>query len=455
MKPHDPKPSGPEASAQPPVPRGLPLLGNLLDWVRDPFAASTRWAEEHGDIVEMRTPGPSAYLLFEPTLVRELLVTRAGAFRKSALTRGMSCVIGDSVVTRSGQAWVARRRLLAPALRKAGLRRYTSVIVDHAHAYAQRWASGRAFDLHAQMLDFMFDVLMDVLTSAPLGPARAQLRRGFDVFWDDFGSYEFMLLSMLFDGEPYRRITTRRRRRQLELIANFDRVIGELAAQARAAPDQSLLSDLVRSWDGQDQLGEQQLREDVTTLILAAQETTAMGLTMALDLLMRHRDVVDRLAAELDAVLGDRAPDIDDLPNLPLLEAVVHESLRLIPPIWGVAREALEPTQIGNLRVAAGTQVVASAWVIQRSTRWWGPDALDFRPERWLDQGQRTRFAWFPFGAGPHLCIGMRFALIEMSLALACWVRRLRFVALGPSPALTSVVTTRPTHPVQVRATAC
>ncbi|KIG19416.1 putative cytochrome P450 hydroxylase [Enhygromyxa salina] len=416
--------------------------------------ASTRWAEQHGDIVQMQMLGTSGYLLFDPALVHELLVRRASSYRKPGLTRGMSCVIGDSIVTLSGQPWAARRRLLAPALRKGGVSRYSSVIVAQARAYAQRWATGPRFDLHAQMLDFMFDVLIDVLTAAPLGPAREQLRRGFEVFWDDFSSREFMLLTLLFDGQPYRRVTTPRRKRQLRLLADFDRIIANLATEARAHPRDDLLSELVRGWDSQGQLGDQQLREDITTLILAAQETTAMGLTMALDLLMRHRDVGERLANELDAVLGERPPTVDDLANLPFLEAVVHESLRLIPPIWGVAREATEPTEIGGYRVEAGTNVIASAWVIQRSVRWWGDDALEFRPERWLGERERVRFAWFPFGAGPHLCIGMRFALIEMSLALACWARELRFEVLGPAPGLTSVLTTRPTRAVEVRASA-
>ncbi|MCA9681906.1 MAG: cytochrome P450 [Myxococcales bacterium] len=438
---------------RPPSPRGLPLVGNLLDWGRDPFAASTRWAEVHGDIVEMRTPGPGAYLLFAPRLVQELLVQRAADFRKTPLTRGMSCVIGDSVVTLSHEPWSARRRLLNPALRKQALRHHARVMVEHAQAYAARWRSGEPFDLHQEMLDYMFDVLVDVLTTGLGGDDRARLRRGFEVFWDDFSSLEFAVLSLLFDGEPYRRLRTPRRRRQLAQLADFDRIVAGLATHSRAHPGEDLLSALTHSWDAQQTHDERQLREDLTTLVLAAQETTATGLSLTLDLLMRHPGVLTALRAEL-APLGDEPLEVEALARLPLLDAVVREGLRLQPPIMGVAREATCSTEIGGYPIAAGTQVVASAWVIQRSHRWWGDDAREFRPQRWLEGRERARFAWFPFGAGPHVCIGMSFALIEMALAIATWVRLLDLVPLGPPPTLSAKLTTRPRDPLLVRASA-
>ncbi len=440
----------PRPAREAPTPAGLPLLGNLPAFLRDPFGAPARWAREHGDIVRMRAPGSASLMLFGPDAVGELLVKHEASTRKSPVTRGMACITGPSVVTITGEPWRRRRRLLDPAFRGAQLARYARIVTRHAESLAARWAAGARFDANAAMLDFMFDALVDTITAAPLGADRATLRRGFEVFWADFTSQEFMLLCALTGGEPYEKLTTPRRWRQKRLLAGFDRIIERLVVRARAAPGEDLLSALLPSVDRDGGLDPGELRDDVITVILAAQETTAMGLTMALDLLARHPEVADRVAAE--AARLPAAPSFDDLKALPYTDAVVREALRLYPPIWGVAREVTAPLTLGEYAVDPGMLVVASAYVIQRDPRWWGPDADAFRPERWHEDSTRPRFAWFPFGAGPHLCIGMRFALMEMTLTLALWCRRLRFHALAPPPRLVTTLTMRPPDGVPLRA---
>lgn len=439
----------------PPTPTGgLPLIGDLLAYLRDPFGTPARWAREIGDVVRVRGPGPPTLMLFAPGPIADLLVKHEAATRKSPVTRGMACIVGRSVVTMTGEPWRRRRRLLDPAFRKDSLAHHARLAVRHADRYADRWLAAGRFEARAELLDFMFDGLVDALTTAPLGPDRAVLRRGFAEFWADFSSREFSLLSALTGGDPYGRLTTPRRRRQRRLLAEFDRIVARLVAHARAAPGDDLLSTLLPSADRDGGLDPTELRDDVITVILAAQETTAMGLTMTLDLLARHPAVAARLAAEAAALPGGRLPDIDDLKSLPYADAVVREALRLYPPIWGVAREATAPLTVGGFAVAPGSLLVASAWVVQRDPRWWGPDPETFRPERWLtDDAARPRLAWLPFGAGPHTCIGMRLALVEMVLAVATWSRRLQLHADGDPPTLTTTLTIRPRSGVHLRAT--
>lgn len=439
-----------------PTPAGLPLLGNLVSWLRDPFDTPMAWAQKYGDVVRMRAPGDEALLLFHPDLVHEVLVTQASNYRKPAMTRAMTCITGPSVVTMSGDPWRRRRRLLEPAFRRDRLRRYVPVASAHAERYLSRWlAAGRA-ELRADMLDYLFDVLVELTTALDLGADRAVLKRGFEVFWADFCSGEFMALATLTRGEPYRYFSTPRRRRQLGLLTAFSAIVERMAHHAAAHPDgDTLLCALVPPLGKADGLSALELRDDVITLILAAQETTGVGLTMALDLLSRHPAEQEALHAELVSVLADRPASFDDLPNLPRLDAVVREALRLHPPLWGVSREALVKTAIGGYPVAVGQQVIASAWVIQRDRRFFGEDALRFRPARWLEPSEWHRRAFLPFGAGPHQCIGMRFALAEMALCLAAFCRRARFTPLLPNPPpLRSLFTIHPTGPVPVRVSA-
>jgi cytochrome P450 len=178
------------------------------------------------------------------------------------------------------------------------------------------------------------------------------------------------------------------------------------------------------------------------TLFLAGHETTALALTWAWYLLARNPEREERLAAELEEVLGGRAPTVEDLPRLRYAEWVIKESMRLYPPVYAVGREAVRDCEIGGYRVPVGMQVIAFQWAVHRDARWYDePEA--FRPERWREEvaASLPRYAYFPFGGGPRQCIGNSFALMEAVLILATIAQRfrLRLVAghtVGVLPAL-------------------
>jgi cytochrome P450 len=159
--------------------------------------------------------------------------------------------------------------------------------------------------------------------------------------------------------------------------------------------------------------------------------------------LSRTPDVDARLGEEIRSVLGGRAPDLADLPRLAYVEHVVTESMRLYPPAWAVAREAIEPIEIGGIRFPKGTPLWMSQWVVHRDPRHFvDPDA--FRPERWADglAKRLPKFAYFPFGGGPRVCIGNAFAMMETTLLLATIAQRFRFeeapgARVVPYPAIT------------------
>jgi cytochrome P450 len=178
---------------------------------------------------------------------------------------------------------------------------------------------------------------------------------------------------------------------------------------------------------------DRQLRDECMTLFLAGHETTANTLSWAWYLLSQNPEAEARLHEEVDRVLGGRRPTLSDLPHLPYTEGVVHEALRLYPPAWMLGREAAETLELGGYRIARGTTIFLTAYVIHRDPRWFeDPDA--FRPERWgggLLQ-RIPRYAYFPFGGGPRICIGNSFAQLEAALVLATIARAHR---LRPAPA--------------------
>jgi cytochrome P450 len=249
---------------------------------------------------------------------------------------------------------------------------------------------------------------------------------------------------------PQRRFLRARAR----LDAVIYRIVEERRREGRDRGD--LLSTLLDAVDEEgDRTGmtNEQLRDEVMTIFLAGHETTAVALTWAWYLLARNPEAEEKLAAELSEVLGGRAPTVEDLPRLRYAEWVVKESLRLYPPAWAVGREALRECEVGGYRIPKGAQVIAYPWVIQRDPRWF-TDPQAFRPERWGEESisRLPKYAYFPFGGGPRLCIGNYFATMEAVLILSTIARRFRLRLVSddpvePFPALTL----RPKRGVAVR----
>jgi cytochrome P450 len=199
-------------------------------------------------------------------------------------------------------------------------------------------------------------------------------------------------------------------------------------------------------------MSDRQLRDELMTLLLAGHETTASALAWTCYLLALHPEVESRLRAELDDVLGVRSPTAADVQRLTYTEHVVTESMRVYPPVYAVGRKAARDCEVGGYDVPAGTTFLMSQWVLHHEPRFFD-DPLEFRPERWYDGLAKRipKFAYFPFGGGPRVCVGNSFAMLEAVLVLATMVQRYRFELL-PQPKVVPwpSVTLRPKHGIHV-----
>jgi cytochrome P450 len=214
------------------------------------------------------------------------------------------------------------------------------------------------------------------------------------------------------------------------------RIISERRQSGRDQGD--LLSMLLEAHDDDgSQMSDKQLRDEVMTLFLAGHETTALTLSWAWYLLAKNSESERRFHEELDDVLGDRLPTMDDLPRLKYCEKIARESMRLYPPAYGLGREAIDECEVGGFRMPRKTQVFMFQWVTQRDSRFFEePD--EFHPERWTEEFSNSlpKYAYFPFGGGPRFCIGNAFAMMEIILVLATIGQRFR-LTLAPNQTVT------------------
>jgi cytochrome P450 len=254
-----------------------------------------------------------------------------------------------------------------------------------------------------------------------------------------------------------RRLPLPQVRRTNRAIARLDRTIYSIIEERRRSGEDrgDLLSMLLLAQDVEGDGGamsDLQVRDEAMTLFLAGHETTANALAWTLYLLARNPVAERELHRELDTVLAGRLPTPADYPRLPMTEMILAESMRLFPPAWGVGRYSIEETRIGDWTLPANAMVVVSQWVTHRDERWW-PEPLRFDPSRFTAESKaaRPKFAYFPFGGGPRICIGESFAWMEGVLILATVCQRWRLVR-GPDVEAQAYITLRPKGKMRMKA---
>ena len=411
---------------------------------------------QYGPFVRTRLP-LHLYFVSAPACVEEILVKKAECFRKDRTSRLLSRVVGNGLLVNEGESWRRQRRLLQPAFHHRQLQSYAAVMVRAIETASAAWQSGQLRNVHEDMMAVTLNIVAEALFGADVSADAGHMGRIISELMEEFGR----ILGLAARFHPPAWVPTSANRRFRASARKVDQVIlGIIDARRRRPPgdapagEDDLLSLLIRARD-EDGGGmtDAQVRDEAVTLFLAGHETTALALTYSLYLLATHPDCQARLADELDRVLGGRTPGLGDLDALRYTDDVVLESMRLYPPAWGVARQALTDVEIGGFAFRKGAEFVMSPWVLHRDPKSFeDPDA--FKPERWdNDLGRRLpRFAYFPFGGGPRVCIGNRFAMMEAKLVLAVAIQRFRF-EVAPETELTLLpsVTLRPRHGVRLR----
>jgi cytochrome P450 len=239
-------------------------------------------------------------------------------------------------------------------------------------------------------------------------------------------------------------------------VRGLNAIIYSMIRARRAAncPSHDLLQMLLDAQDEDgSQMTDEQLRDEMMTLFIAGHETTAIALSWTWYLLAQNPEVEEKLADELSHVLKGRAPGISDLRALPYTEMVVKETMRLYPPAWVIGRQALEDFEVHGYRLRAGTNVLLAQWITQRDPRFYSePERFD--PDRWQDDPIRSdrfpRYAYFPFGSGPRVCIGAGVAMMEATLLLASIAQRFHLILADQSVEMLPLVTLRPKHGIKM-----
>ena len=435
------------------IPRmaGHPVLGHLRDFSSDRVALQLRVMREQPDIAMLRLGFIPTVAITSPALAQEVLVSKASSFVKSpGLSIFMRPVLGNGLLTSERDFHAKQRRLLAPVFAHKRITSYATEMAARSAKYASTVSDGATVDVSEDMMRLTLSIVGKTLFDTEVAQDSDEVGEALTVAMET----AMAQLGSLVPVPPIVPTPTNLRNRRA--VARLDAIIYRIIRARRREGDRGdLLSMLLaaRDEDGRG-MSDVQIRDEAMTLFLAGHETTANALAWTLYLLAKNPDARARVEAEVDA-LG-REPSYADLEHLPYTLAVAKEAMRIYPPAYILARRSTEDVTLGKGHfLKKGTILFVNVIGIHRRPDLF-PDPERFDPMRFFGDAERSlpRCAYMPFGAGPRICIGNHFALMEEHVVLASILRRLRFDLVSPAPpAMEPLVTLRPRGGLAMRVT--
>ncbi len=394
----------------------------LLRMSRDPLGFFTQLRRDHGRFVHYRIGPRRVWFVADPDLIQDVLVKNAGSFLKDQGLESTRPLLGDGLLTSEGELHRRQRRLAQPAFHHARISAYGATMVEHGLRAASRWRDGEPLQFVPEMMRLALGIVGKTLFDTDIASDADTVARALGVAMDTFTLARVPFWRLLLYVPVPSTLRFARARRELDSVVY--RLIRAHRENGRDGGD--LLSMLLLARDvegGTGAMTDRQLRDEAMTILLAGHETTAVALAWTFYLLSQNRAAEAALHDELDSVLRGAPPRA--------------------PPAWAVGRRALEPVPLGGYELRAGDAAVMSQWVVHRDPDLW-PEPLRFDPLRFepARKAPRHRFAYFPFGGGPRVCIGDGFAWLAGTLLLATLAQRWRFELvpgqrIAPQPRVT------------------
>jgi cytochrome P450 len=408
-----------------PIPRmkGHWLWGCLFDLARDRSGFLIDGHAQYGDVFVTRALVRDLLCVRDPAVVYAINVTHWADFYKPDYIKAMwKPFLGNGLVPNDGESWKRQHKLIMPGFHKKRVDAYAPTMVEFTERMIDRWKEGERRDMRVELNALALEVVTNTLFDIDIGKEDSKTIR------DAIGEVSEILVTdadkMILRPDWWPTAANRRKKRAIAKIEQIIRRAHEdrLTSQKDRG---DLFSHMVFVEDEQGRMSDKQLRDEAMTLIFAGHETTAHALTWTWYLLATHPEKVAKMREELDHVLGDRRAEVEDLPNLPYLEMVVKESLRLLPSVWAYARQAQRDLVIEGYEIKKGQTVTISHIAMGRNPKYYDQPE-EFRPERWTREFERSlpKGAYSPFAGGPRVCLGKQFAMMEMRMILAALLRR-------------------------------
>lgn len=450
-----------EAPLIAPGPMGNLIFGNFYGIQDDRLHAFMQMRQDYGDVVRLRIGSRTVHLVSHPDLIEYVLQENNRNYTKGRGLEKAKPLLGNGLLTSEGEFWRRQRRLAQPAFHRKKIGGFVETMTQATSQMLLRWDERQdktePLNIAGEMMRLTLDVVSRTLFSTGLKPGETEsvanalpfiLRETTRRLSSPLGLREYLPIQA---NQQYQE--------NLDALNQIVyRIIDERRRAVEAGDQDDLPEDLLsmlmfaRDEETGERMDDRQLRDEVMTIFLAGHETTANNLAWTLYLLSKHPQIRAQLQEEVDRVLDDRLPVLEDIQNLVYTRQILDESLRMFPPAWAIGRQAIQEDQVGGYRIPAGSGIVISSYVVHRHPEFWeNPDCFDpgrFEPQR---VHERPHYAYIPFGGGPRLCIGNNFALQESTLVLSMVTQRY-VLDLVPEHSVVAetAITLRPRYGIQM-----
>jgi cytochrome P450 len=427
----------------------------LVGVVRNPLDALPP-AVFYAPLVHARVLGRERFHVLEPSLIQEALVGNADALNKGPeLRRSLGPALGQGMLTADGAHWRWQRQSAAPIFRHERLLAFLPAMLRAAEETRDRWlalAPGAKIDIGHEMMHTTFDIIVETMLSGRANIDVAKTERAITDYLAPTGWVFALSLLDMPTWVPYPG-----RARMMAASRYLRGEVTRIAAARRGEPGRAgdLIDLLLTAADPETgrTMSDAELTDNLLTFIAAGHETTALGLAWTFDLLSRHPQIEERLLAEVEQVTGGGPLLPEHIGQLAYTKQVFQEGMRLYPPVPIVARIAARPFTLAGRHVPAGAMVYVPIYALHRHTALWEqPDRFD--PDRFAPEQAkaRHRYSYMPFGAGPRICIGSGFAMLEGVVILATLLRAMRLSGVSPqAPKPRMRLTLRPDRKLWMR----
>ena len=402
----------------PPGPKGLPFIGNYLDFHQQPLRFTRELQRNYGTMATVYFGKSPVLFVFRPEHIRYFLLENPGNFIKQTIP-SVKLFLGDGLLTIEGDMHRQQRKLVQPAFHKQSVNKYATIMTQFTQETLINWEHAKILDIADEMQQLTLRIIVKTLFDVDSLEQTTRLGQIFDK----------LLSTSPIRRKIFARFMNRRLLAKLvKGVSVIDAFVYDLIAQRRTEEKDTgdILSLLLTAQEEGVALTDKQVLDHVLTFIVAGHDTVRNALVWTFYLLSQNPQALEKLLAELHTVLAGQLPTLEDLPNMPYLEWVINESWRLYPPVWmQPPRLALNDFELDGYHIPAKTPIFMCQWVLHSLSDVWG-DPENFRPERWdpTNEQKIPQGAYFPFGLGQHICIGMSYAQLETKLLLTTILQR-------------------------------
>ena len=419
--------------------------------IQNPLRYFAHLADSKGPRAHLKLGNRHFYLLNDPELIRDLLITQGAAFEKFPRIERTKGLFGEGLLTSEDPLHLRQRRLMQPAFQRERIADYGRMMTRCTQALMADWRDGQEIEATEAMSQLTLEIVARSLFTTEAGDKAAMIAHELEVVLKMLNQLVMPWGPLLLGLPLPASLRYRAALRKLDEI-----VYGVIDARIASGEERDdLLGMLLSARDAEtgERMDRLQIRDEVMTIFVAGHETAANALAWTLYLLAENPGAREQMEEELDRVLGGRLPGPEDYPNLPFCQRVFQESMRMYPPVWILGRRALDAYTCNDFTAPKGSILLVCMAVLHRREEFF-PEPDRFLPNRWLNS-TAPKFAYLPFGGGGRLCIGERYAWMEGVLCLANLAQRYRLDLLpGNQVEPLGLLTLRPKHGLRMRVSA-